>query len=858
LYLKEGYGEDSMPQTLSLKVKGLYTDPNSLDPNLVDGALAVADDVVVDSDNIGESRRGFEKYGQYIDFGSYDKKIESMFNFQNTLIVHYDRTLARDPESQSNWITYSGSFGLPDVGYRIRGVEENQNLYICADSGVKRLDRIDGEFEDAGIVPSLDGFGTATGSGWFEAGKSVGYRMCWAKEDFNKNLIVGAPSSRTIVLNTSGVDANVALTFLIPAGVTTGYKYQIYRSGVTESLTDTPNDEMQLVYEGTPTSQQITEGQFTVLDNLDSDLRGVTLYTSPSQNGIEAASFEPPYCKDMTSYKDHMVYANTKVKSYFEVQLLGTGVNGLQVGDTITIDSVTYTASGVENASLNIFKLYDTSAPAQDIESTAFSLVKVINKSPNNTTVYAYYTSDFDEIPGSIRIVSRSLGGSDFYVLSSRGSAFTPELPSSGTTLPSKNDIKVNRIYFSKQAQPDAVPLYYYIDCGSANQPIKRVIGLRDAIFVFKDDGIYRISGETFNSFTVSLFDNTTKILAPESCVALSNSVFVCTLQGVATIADTGVAIVSRPIEKTLLQMFQYPYFNTATFAISYESDRKYILFCPNSHNQEYPTIAYCYNTIVGSWTRWIITATAGIVKNTDDKIYYGGKIIGYQQGWVYKERKTFTLNDYVDDSWGTQIISITQSRENTYLELNRNQDVVVGYWISQLNPTTGERVSGKIMELDGNTIKVSPASTLYTTDPTYPVEIVKPINCRLKWVQNTALNPGVLKQFRDATLFFKQDTYAELKIGYETNYQPGYTYTTIRTIDKDSWNSFNWGTLPWGGLDKTYNQAVRVGIPRNKQRSLWISISVESSNAFTSFSVAGVSATFESISERLTPNTRF
>ena len=849
-----------MGQTLSLKVKGLITNPNSLTPDMVDGALAVADNIVVDSDNIGSSRRGFDKYGNPLDFGSYDKYANSMFNYQDTIIVHYGSTLARDPEAETDWVPYSGIFDVPDNGYKIRGVEENQNLYVCTDGGVQRLDQVDGEFTNAGMVRALDGLGTASGAGWFPAGTTVAYRMVWSVEDYNKNLLIGAPSPRLVVANATGVDSVVNLTFLIPDEVTTGYQYQIYRSATTETLTDEPNDEMQLVKEGTVTAAQITAGTFTVDDELASTLRGVTLYTSPSQQGIANSNNIPPYCKDMCTYKDHVIFANTKLKQYLDLTLVATGTGGLPIGGTVTINGVTFTGAASEDVSANEFKVFTGGTPAGDIQDTAFSLVKIVNTTASDIGIYAFYESGFEDVPGQMKFEAKDLGADTFYATSSAGDAWTPDLPTSGDTLGSDAVVKINRVYVSKQAQPDAVPLYQYMDIGSANQPIKRVVALRDSVFIFKDDGIYRITGETFVSLSVSLFDNTTKLLAPESAVPMNNTVFAMTLQGVVSVSDTGVAVVSRPIENSLLKAIQYSAFNDTTFAISYESDRKYILFMPNSTNQEFPTIAYVYNSFVNSWTRWLLDATCGIVKSSDDKIYFGGKSAGYTQGYIYKERKTYSQNDYIDDSWGSNILAVNQLNGNTLLTLGRSEDAVVGYWISQTHPTTGIKTKSKIIAVDtvSNIIKVHPESTAYTTDPEFPVEIVKPITCRLKWVQNTALNPGTLKQFRDAIVFFRQDTFSDLKIGYETNYQPGYSYTSVATIDVGDWGEFDWGTYPWHGLDDTYNQGIRVGVPRQKQKCLWISFSVEGSNAFSSFSVAGISASLEMLSERLTPNTRF
>lgn len=846
-----------MAQTLTLKVKGLITNPNSFTPEVVDGALSYADNIVIDKDNIAESRRGFSKYNNYLSFSDYDGIINQMINYQDTILVHYDdATIAKD-NGAGDWEDYTGSYSAPDTGFRLRGAEINQNLYACTSAGVKKISSVDAtEFINAGVVKSLDGFGSTSGTtGWFENNKVVAYRMVWGIKDENQNLLLGAPSSRFSVANATGNTVDVALTFLIPAEITTDYFYQIYRSPNTEGLTDEPSDEMQLVVEGNPTSAEIAAKEFTVLDDVDPSLRGVTLYTSPSQQGIANANDTPPYCKDLAVYKNHLFYANTVTKQRYNLTLIGVGSpNGIQNDDTVTIDGVTYTGKAAEDVDNDEFLVSTDSSVSVAIEETALSLVKVINKSSSNTTVYAYYLSGFDDVPGKILIEDRSLGGDAWAVNSSRDTCWNPELPSTGTDESSDNETKVNRIYISKQQQPDAVPLYSYLDVGSANQQINRAIALRDSVFVFKDDGIYRITGETIDNFRVTLFDNTTKLLASESAVPFNNTVFAMTLQGVVSISDTGVAVVSRPIEQQLLRLIQYPNFASTTFAISYESERKYILFCVASDTQSFPTQAYVYNSFTNAWSRWSYVATCGLVNKDDDKLYLGGKLESYADAWVHKERKSFTTDDYVDDDWACYISAVTSS---TQLVLSSTENAVEGYWIRQVDALTGVKTLAKITDVDSdtNTITVTPASANWSTDPSDASTIYKPITCRVKWVANTAQNPGIMKHFRDATLLFRQDSAATLDIGYETNYRPDYLYTTVATINAGNWGDFGWGTYPWGGLDPTFGQPLRVGIPRQKQRCMWISFSVEGSNAFSSFALGGISTNFEIVSERYGQN---
>jgi len=842
-------------QVLNLNIKGLITNPNNLEDNVVNGALAYADNIVVSKDNIAESRRGFNKYNEYLDLGGINGTISNLYSYQDTLIAHHDSYLSKDA-GDGTWTQFSDTFESPS-DYKMRGIEENENLYITTSTGVKKLDSIDNEFYDAGVVPSLDGFGSATGnSGWFSTGTAVAYRMVWTREDENENLVIGAPSSRFVVTNSSGDSSNVALTFLVPSGVDTTYKYQIYRSNMTETITDEPNDELQLVLSGNPTADEITAGEFEILDNVSETLKGSFLYTSPSQEGIVNANYEPPLCKDITVFKNHTFFANTETKYTYYLTLLGTGSDGFDEGDTITIDSITYTASSTEDSANAIFELVDTGSPASDIESTALSLTRVINKYSGNTTVYCFYISGYDDLPGKMMLQARSLGGDTFYLTSSNGDPWNPTLPSSGTTEAATNDAKQNRIYISKNQQPESVPLLNYLDVGSANKAILRILSLRESIFIFKEDGIYKITGENISNFRVTLHDNTTKILAPDSAVTFNNTVFCMSLQGVISVSEAGVAVVSRNIEQELLELIQYDNFNTTTFGISYESERSYVLFCINSNSHTFPVQAYIFNSFTNTWARWTFRATSGLVSPVDDKLYLGGKEAGYEQYWVYQERKSFTVNDFVDDDWGVTIdLVISTSGTTTVLQVNRTDDCVVGYYIVQTDAGDQETAIGKITEIDTDTNYVTvtvSSDRAFDNNPSNLSTIYKPITCRAKYVMNTAGNPGLIKQFREASFFFRNDTASELVIGYETSLRPGYESTTSNIYNIGLWGQGNWGDQSWGGVDDTYIQPLRVGIPRNKQRCIGISFSVESSNAFSPFALSGISAQFENISERV------
>jgi len=1013
-----------MGQVLEIKCKGLVTHPNTMSPERADGALSYADNVVIDKEDVVESRRGFSKYGfSYFDLKTQSRFINSGWNYKDKILVNNADHIAYDTDDEGTFqpyltdttfnltdadvdiidekfinatshpfvdgdavlITTSGTYPAPleinqtyyivnkqattfqlsysyggdainieDVGSgtftftkikefeapesdkRIHSIEANRNFYINTATGIKKLDKIAGPWRDAGTPQALDGvaFLNTDESGWFLENTAVAYRMTWYYKDENENLIMGAPSSRLIIYNpTGGTSCNVDLTYLIPDGITTAHYYQIYRSIMTESSTDTPVDEMQMVLEGQVSSGQITAGEFKVTDKTSEDLRGAILYTSVSQEGIQNANYTPPYCKDMTTYKGSILYANTRTKHRLNTTLVSVGgSDGFNLGDTVIIDGVTYTGGPEELSSINQFQVgasgcgrtfasgavnttdekftimghpyengdivnfyssgtlpaplaartdYKVSDVAgndfklktmadvaidlttqgsgtmwvirtegtSDIEPTAQSLIRVVNKSTDNTNLYAYYTSGYDELPGKMMFEEIAIGGSKFYATSTRGSAFSPALPVSGESIGSSNEVKLNRVYISKQSQPEAVPLYSYIDAGSADQPIDRIIALRDSVFIFKDDGIYRLIGEDLASFKVSLFDNTTRLLGRESAVAFNNQVFCMSLQGVIAVSDTGVAVVSRPIEYDLLQLISAPNFKDVTFGCAYESERKYIMWTVSADADTYPTQAFVYNSFTNSWTKWNFPATCAFVNKRDDKLYYGSKGVSQLQEFLYQERKDFSTEDYVDDEYECQIEGVS----GRYLTLNSVDNAVVGYWIRQVDHTNLDKTLAKIVDIDevNKIVTVDRTLTTWSLNTADLTTIYKPITCRIKWQPIAAGNPGVLKQFIEGTLLFRQPTSNSMKIGFETNFRPDYSYITLSTYDTGDWGGFGWGTLPWNGVDHTFVQSLRFGVPREKQRCAWIQPSIEASSAFNSFSCAGISMIVEGMSER-------
>jgi hypothetical protein len=488
------------------------------------------------------------------------------------------------------------------------------------------------------------------------------------------------------------------------------------------------------------------------------------------------------------------------------------GIVGFGGTFAITIDQQ---GEGEDASQLEVL-LSGAPTPAQQLDETARSLVRVINQN-NNEIVYAFYVSGQDDLPGQILLRSRNTADPKFYISadsSTTASQFNPTLPvaqsgtaaigagtvtititghgySNGqelalydsTTTPvidgiytisgvtintfnisatvntagnvsvvetdeffSTNEVKPNRIYFSKYQQPEAVPIVNFIDIGPKDKAILRILALRDNLFIFKEEGIYRLSGTVAPIFTVALFDSSVILLAPDSAVVLNNQIYCLSTQGVARITDTGVGVISRPIEDKIQKVIiQNSSYKTASFGVSYETDRAYLLWVPFERNDTEATLCFRFNSFTQAWTEWVKSDVCGLVKSSDDKLY-----LGAASNIIEQERKDLERTDYADYQFdlniaansviGTTVILssnvgiepgdiIVQTQYVTIATYNRllsklDADITIGDddYFASLEMVAGDNLSNKIQALvaklnaDPNTQSVYTFSG--TTDP--------------------------------------------------------------------------------------------------------------------------------------------
>lgn len=820
-----------MSQTLMVKARGLYSNSNQLS-EVPDGGLSKANNCVIDKDSVVESRRGFERLS--VNFSSDADRADKLTAFQSQLLAHRSNDDKLSCFNGSAWTDYSGTFPHVDSDYaRIKFADMNGNKYFTTSSGVKVLDDYLGTVYSTGMPKGLDGEAALSGSSGFMANNTqIAYRIVWGSKDNNSNLYLGSASQRIVISNSAGATRDVVITFTIPSGISTSDFYQIYRSGQSASSSTEPNDELQLVYEGNPTSGEITAKSISVTDSTPDSLRGAFLYSNANQEGISESNDVPPLASDICPFKNFMFFSGIKTKHFLNIKLLAvSGSSGLAVNDTITIDSMVFTAKSAESIANKEFKVYTAGSASQNIDDTARSLVKVINQYSSNTSVYAYYMTSYSDLPGQIMIESRSLSASSFNVSVSRATSWDID---DGV---SDNSDYPHGLMWSKIQQPEHVPVSHLEFVGSKNSPIRRIVALRDSLFILKEDGIWRLTGAN-GSWSIDPLDTSTHILAPESAVVLNNQIFALTDQGIVTISDVGVAVISRPIEDKITELIGLNYDNLKklSFGVSYETDRKYILWTISSSADVYPTQAFVYNTFTKTWTSWDKAANSALVSPVDDRLY----ISQPDQKYVLKERKSFSFRDYIDENIdGISIVSYLDD----VLVLNTVDGLSVGDLFYE-NST----VYSPIIEIDSasNSVTLNDAKTWSLGS----VSVFKGINCQLEWASQTCGNPGIDKLFQEVMFLFREQQFNTATVSFYTDLVGGYSNSTITgSYGGGLWGAFIWGAIPWGGIQRP--KPIRVFVPRDKTRGTMLSVKFTHRVGYGKFSLNGFSLQYDFVSER-------
>lgn len=285
---------------------------------------------------------------------------------------------------------------------------------------------------------------------------------------------------------------------------------------------------------------------------------------------------------------------------------------------------------------------------------------------------------------------------------------------STNTTI-SSNETKPNRIYYSKLNQPESVPLLNFFDISAEDKQILRIVPLRDSLFVFKQDGTYRISGQ-LAPFITSLLDSSSIVAAPDSVAISNNVIYAWTTKGITPINEYGAsAETSRPIDTEILRLSSasFPNFSKLTWGIGYDSDNSYTVYTNSDVEDTVATMAFRYCTLTNTWTNITRAQTCGVIAT--DQLYMGNG----NKNSIDKERKDLLRSDYADDDFQINL-QVSSLATPVNIQFTSVANIEVGDVLGQVQNLSAYQFNSLLDQLDFDpSLQKDYAATLSVTPGT-------------------------------------------------------------------------------------------------------------------------------------------
>jgi hypothetical protein len=809
--------------------------------------MALALNVNINRLGICEPRRGYN-YLPYT-FATDNLRAKKLVFWNSELFAHDGTTFYW--YNAASGLSSRGSLAAPTNATSIRYVKsQNKNLYVTSSTGLQMTDAVATSLVAAGVPKGLTidlsivdaGSGTALPTVTYAT-----YQYILAKKDANSNIAYGGVSGRFTVENTNGGPSNVQAICYLPSGITTSHFLQLYRTAST-TVAGATGEELQLCYEIPVASGDITAGFVTVKDIYPDALLGATIYTAPSQQTSVNDSARPPLARDIAEYKTCMFYADIEQPQRLKFSLISVVAPGLVSGDTIIITQgatvETYTAGSAEGLlGTKTFKITTTGTSSQNIDATIKSFIKIVNRESAIVVAYSLSESDTD-LPGKVMLETRVTGSPAFTATSARATAFIPNLPTTATVNnTSVADSFPNGLMFSKQGDPEAVPLKNIQRVGSSDDRIKRIVALRDALLIFKErDGTYVLTGADEFHFTVKLLDSTAKVVAPDSIAVVNNFAYGLFEAGICEVSpDGGVDVLSIPIKDQLLPLNGTPLevVKALAFGFGTDADGKYVLSVPQTSSDTYTTRQHIYDVNGHTWCKWDLPLQCGGVNPVDTKIYFGAG----DSNQIKIERKSYDFTDAADFGAFCTISSYT----STTLHIDNTAGMATGDILFQ-----GNTALGYLESVDAvNGVVVIDTAQVWTTG-TADVSHMKAINCKVQWNPDTGGNAAGLKQYSECSLIQKQAFQKSATVYFSTDLNPAESSIPVTSSSGNgAWGQFTWGDEVFGG--EQAKAPKRLGIPRGHARCGQISVRFENKVAYSDFQLEGIGLTFTPTSTRTT-----
>lgn len=651
---------------------GLTTAPGQLgEPP---GGMSVAQNWDVPNRTLLAKRRGVQRYTYFPSGVPRSIYVKSASALGGSPVLYASAGISTTVGSASLLSVGSSAVTLPapltpyawDPSVRpVRFVQFGKSVYATSDNGVARIES-DNAARWAGVETPVARTATAgAGTGaWLANGSTVAYRAVLVRYDADGVPMRGPPSGEVLVANSTGSAALVTVGLWLNAAVNSydatepaaarRVDVELYRSPA--STTASPSAELQLCFRRSLTAGELgTPGTaVSITDSCPDEGLGAYLYTNGLTGedvlagaavGLASRNDIPPVGADVASYAGRLWLADLTYRHELTFSLFAPGTTGTQLktGDVLTIDGSTYTAG-------TNFTVYTAGTVLQNIQDTARSLASAI--ASHDASICAEYVGSplSPGTAGLIRVWRARNSASSFSVQVTSGGSGPAFVPDLSTALSSSSERLLNGLAYSKASQPDAFPPANVVRVGRGDASIRRIVALRDCLFIFASDGLWRLTGYSPETFALEMFDSSVVVAAvsPNAISVMDDAIYAWCNLGIVRITTSGVEMLDDAIRDFVALQGT----RRGSFAVA-DSTRKRVLFFlgNDSAGNPYPSAhrALVYHARAQAWTLYHYGATSpktcGAADAATGLVYLGnaddgaGTVLGPDETveWVYR-----------------------------------------------------------------------------------------------------------------------------------------------------------------------------------------------------------------------------
>lgn len=232
---------------------------------------------------------------------------------------------------------------------------------------------------------------------------------------------------------------------------------------------------------------------------------------------------------------------------------------------------------------------------------------------------------------GTLIIRNRDLDGDQFAFSSTREDAFSYKIDQNGDPLVERTGTGVNVLYYSKPYEPEHVPETNFLVVGEESAPILAVVPLKYALLVFKTDGVFRVTGNAPDNWSVEVLDEGTRLLRGTAVDVLDDAAYALTDRGMVRVTANDVlnvanSLVAKEMFEALLEVNAIDAAHIFVRAWRAANVVLVNFSLPEVLSEESTTYSpnlFVFNTTTGAWTKWDLNVACASQDDGNDTSMY-------------------------------------------------------------------------------------------------------------------------------------------------------------------------------------------------------------------------------------------